>query len=343
MCIVSEKKMKNFSEHIDLIVKFLSGDANSDESKKLFDRMEGDRDLKKEFEAMQQTWNLSATKPDKEISSINLDAEWDMFSKKIAANDTKVIPITKNKFPFARIAAAVAAIFLIGFAGFYLFNAQTQELVANNTVVDSKLPDGSQISLNAGSELEYAKSFNKKERVVELKGEAFFKVAHNPQKPFIVKAGKLNVEVVGTEFNVDAKSRKGNVEVIVNSGKVLVYCKKDKSDAKLLQAGDKAKFISKKSEIVKEPNTNPNYLAWKTKKMVFENARLEDIIKTLEHTYGKRIIIKNPELKNCTLTNQFDNQSLKSILKVLEATLDVKITFKNGVYEIKGNACLQNN
>jgi ferric-dicitrate binding protein FerR (iron transport regulator) len=334
--------MKNFSEHIDLIIKYLSGDTNTAESKRLFDSMDKDSALKNEFEALKKTWNLSAAKPDEDISAINLDEEWNLFAENIDKSSGKIISLKQNKkkFSIARLASAVAAVFVLGFAIFYFFNLKTEELVAVNSVLESSLPDGSQISLNAGSELEYAVNFNKNKRVIKLKGEAFFKVTHNPKKPFIVKAGKLKVEVVGTEFNVNAKSKKGNVEVIVNSGKVLVYSKSDKSDAKLLQAGDKAKFILKKSEIIKETNANPNFLAWKTRKLVFDRTKLEDIVKTLNHTYSVHIVIKNSALKNCTLTNTFDKQSLDSILKVLEATLDVHISKKGkGVYEINGKAC----
>ncbi|MCF6246341.1 MAG: FecR domain-containing protein [Desulfobacula sp.] len=333
--------MKTIDEHIDLIIKFLSGETSADESKKLFDQMDKDDALKNEFKALKKTWDTSSLKPDKDISAINLDEEWNLFSKNINENSGKVISLKQNKktFSITRIASVVAAVFVLGFAIFYFFDFKTTELVAVNSVIESHLPDGSQISLNTGSELEYAKNFNKNKRVVKLKGEAFFKVTHNPKKPFIVKAGKLKIEVVGTEFNVNAKSRKGNVEVVVNSGKVLVYTETDKSDAKLLKAGDKAKFILKKSKIIKETNTNPNFLAWKTKKLVFDRTKLEDIVRTLNHTYSVHIIIKNPALRNCTLTNTFEQQSLESILKVLEATLDIQISKKGAVYEISGKAC----
>lgn len=333
--------MKTFNQHIDLIVKYLSGETSTDESKKLFDRIEKDNALKNEFEALQKTWNLTDSKADKDISLINLDDEWNLFSEKIGKPSAKVVSINKNRktYSLSRIVSAIAAVFVLGFAVFYFFNQQSKELIAGNVVIDSSLPDGSQISLNAGSELKYPKNFNKNKRIVKLKGEAFFKVAHNPKKPFIVKAGKLNVEVVGTEFNVNAKSKKGNVEVIVRSGKVLVYAKRDKSDAKLLQAGDKAKFILKKKTIIKEQNSNPNFLAWKTLKLEFKKTKLIDIVHTLNHTYHVHIVIKNPELKNCTLTNTFDKQSLDSILKVLEATLDIHVSKKGTVYEITGKAC----
>lgn len=332
--------MKNLSEHIDLIVKFLSGSSTSEESKMLFDLMEQDEDLKKEFESLEKTWKLSAEKPDDEISSIDLDAEWNLFDKNIDKTPAKIIPIDKNRsFSWTKIASAVAAVFVLGFAVFYFFNLQTNELVADNQIIETGLPDGSHITLNKGSVLEYRKNFNQNKRTVKLKGEAFFKVAHNPEKPFVVKAGKLSIEVVGTEFNVDARSRKGNVEVVVNEGKVLVYSKPDKSDGKLLVAGDKAEFSSQKHLIVKKRNTNPNFLAWKTKKLVFEKTSLSDIVRTLSKTYNVQIIIKNPALKNCTLTNTFDNQALESVFKVLEATLDIHIYKKGKAYVIDGKAC----
>ncbi len=201
------------------------------------------------------------------------------------------------------------------------------------------MPDGSLISLNTNSELEYSKRFNKKNRTVKLKGEAFFKVEHNPEKPFIINTGQLKIEVIGTSFNVNAKSEEGDVEVIVETGIVKIYTKKDKSDSVMLYAGDKALFNNTKKDIQKNLNENINYLAWKTKKLIFEGDELQNIVNTLNETYNASIVIKNPSIKECILTNTFENQSLESILKVLEATLDLQVKKKGEVYEISGGGC----
>lgn len=186
------------------------------------------------------------------------------------------------------------------------------------------------------------KALIKKNRAVKLQGEAFFTVEHNPEKPFIINTGQLKIEVIGTSFNVNAKSEKGDVEVIVETGIVKIYTKKDKSDSVMLYAGDKALFNHTEKDIQKKLNENINYLAWKTKKLIFECDELQNIVNTLNETYNASIVIKNPSIKECVLTNTFENQSLESILKVLEATLDLQVKKKGEVYEISGGGCTDN-
>lgn len=335
--------MKDLDKHIDLIPKYLAGNANQEEIQLLFNWIELDIANKKQFEDYKKAWDLSETGYDTEVSSINIDDEWTKFNSQTSSETSaKIISLEqakKKKWPFLQIAAAIAAIFVIGTGVLYQFSIQNNELVAENRIVESNLPDGSLISLNTNSELEYSKKFNKKNRTVKLKGEAFFKVEHNPEKPFIINTGELKIEVIGTSFNVNAKSEKGDVEVIVETGIVKIYTKKDKSDSVMLYAGDKALFNNTKKNIQKIVNENINYLAWKTKKLIFEGDELQIIVNTLNETYNANIVIKNPSIKECILTNTFENQSLESILKVLEATLDLQIKKKGEVIEIRGEGC----
>ena len=335
--------MSNLDKHIELISKYLAGEANQEEIQELFSWIELDVANKKQFEDYKKAWELSENVVDDEVSAIDIDAEWSLFNKQIdSPTEAKIISLKqpkKKNWSFVQIISAIAAVFVIGFGVLYLFNPQSTELVAGNNIVQSNLPDGSLISLNTQSQLEYSKKFNKKNRTVELKGEAFFKVEHNPEKPFIINTGALKIEVVGTTFNVNAKSQKGDVEVIVASGVVRIYTKSDKSDSVMLYAGDKAVFNKNKKDILKNINEDVNYLSWKTKKLIFEKAELQDIVKTLNKTYNAHIVLKNSSIKKCTLTNTFNEQSLESILLVLEATLELKIKKKGMVYEISGTAC----
>ncbi len=334
--------MSNLDKHIDLIPRYLANEANQEEIQELFNWIELDIVNKKQFEEYQKVWNFSEIGLDADVLAIDMDAEWNLFDKQISSKEAKIISLKqpeKKKRSFIQIAAAIAAVFVIGFSALYLFDNQSTELVAENEISEHNLPDGSLISLNTHSELEYSKKFNKKTRTVALKGEAFFKIEHNPEKPFIINTGKLKIEVVGTAFNVNAKSAKGNVEVVVETGIVKIYTKKDKSDSVLLYAGDKAVFNNDKKHILKNVNNDANYLSWKTKKLVFEKDELQHIVHTLSRTYNTKIVIKSSSIKKCTLTNEFENQSLESILKVLKATLDLKIKKKGNVYEISGKGC----
>jgi len=335
--------MDNLKEHIDLIPKYLAGEANQEEIRELFNWIELDVANKKQFEEFKKAWELSETNFDADVAAIDLDEEWSLFDKKISKQtDAKIIkmyPPEKKKLSIFQVVAAVAAIFVVGFGIMFLFNSQSNELVAENKIVESSLPDGSMISLNTQSTLEYSKKFNKHSRKVELKGEAYFKVAHNPEKPFVIETGKLKIEVVGTEFNVNAKNPKGNVELVVVSGVVRVYTLADKSDSVMLYAGDGAVFNNKQKKIHKKQNNDINYLSWKTKKLVFENTELQDIVRTLNKTYSAHIVIESSAIKKCKLSNNFDDQSLESVLKVLKATLDLKIKKEANIYVITGAAC----
>lgn len=335
--------MNNLNKHIDLTPKYLAGEANQEEIRELFSWIALDAANKKQFEEFKKAWELSETNFDAEVAAIDLDEEWSLFDKKISMqSDAKIIKMhqtEKKKMSAFQIVAAIAAVFVVGFGLMFLFNPQSNELVAENKIIESSLPDGSMISLNTQSTLEYSKKFNKLNRTVELKGEAYFKVAHNPEKPFVIETGKLKIEVVGTEFNVNAKNPEGNVEVVVTSGVVRVYTLADKSDSVMLYAGDGAVFNNKQEKIQKKQNNDINYLAWKTKKLVFENTELQDIVRTLNKTYNANVVIKSEAIKKCKLSNNFDDQSLESVLKVLKATLDLKIKKEANVYIITGKDC----
>jgi len=335
--------MDNLNKHIDLIPKYLAGEANQEEIRELFSWIALDATNKKQFEEFKKAWELSGTNFDEEVAAIDLDKEWSLFDKQISTqSDAKIIKMhqtEKKKMSVFQIVAAIAAVLVVGFGLMFLFNPQSNELVAENKIIESSLPDGSMISLNTQSTLEYSKKFNKRNRTVELKGEAYFKVAHNPEKPFVIETGKLKIEVVGTEFNVNAKNTEGNVEVVVTSGIVRVYTMADKSDSVMLYAGDGAVFNNKQEKIQKKQNSDVNYLAWKTRKLVFENTELQDIVRTLNKTYSAHIVIKSAAIKKCKLSNDFDDQSLESVLKVLKATLDLKIIKEADTYVIIGKDC----
>ena len=342
-CITIEDVMENLDKHINIIHKYFAGEANDDEIQLLFNWINLDSANKNKFDEFKKAWDLSKTDFDLEVSSINVDDEWIKINNEINSNkEAKTIHLKINKKrQLMQFTAAIAAVFIIGIGIFSLFNSQNKKLVAENKIIESSLSDGSIISLNTNSELEYSKNFNKKTRTVKLKGEAFFKIKANSEKPFVINTGSLKIEVVGTSFNVNAKKQNGNVEITVKSGIVSVYTKNNKSDSVLLYAGEHAVFNKTNNNIQKKINKNINYLSWKTKKLIFEGVELQKIVNTLNKTYNVNIIILNPDLKKCKLTNTFDKQSLKSIIKVLEATLDIQIDKKGNVYEIRGSGCVE--
>ena len=213
------------------------------------------------------------------------------------------------------------------------------QLSAKTDVIERKLPDGTSVTLNTGSTLEYSKEFEKDKRLVKLKGEAYFNVSHDATKPFIIAADDIMVEVLGTKFYVNTNNTNGKVEIILTSGKVAVYHKDKPNERVILEPGEKIELSKNQEESNKTINEDENYLAWKTKKMIFTDEPLAEIVQTLNKVYRSNIQLKNKNIANCKITATFDNQSLDAVLNVIEATVDVKINKTSEKIEISGIGC----
>ena len=330
--------MKIQNEHINLIIKHFAQESSEGEEQILQNWLSEDANHQQIFDDYKKIWSFSEQKNIPEIEVINVDAEWQKFKKEIAFETENRSVKSAKSFSLMRIAAVILVFISLGIAGMYLFNNKEQRIVASNELIEAKLPDNTEVTVNKNSELIYDKSFNKKERKVELKGEAFFKVAKNKTKPFIIKAESFYVEVLGTQFYVNSDFK--NRQVIVKEGTVAVYQYKDKRDKIVLHAGDKAIFNNKENKLLKIENTDTNYLAWKTKVFDFRNERLDKVFYVFENTYDIRFEFVNPDLKKCKLTVSFKNQNTDEILNVLKATF-YNLQFKKSgktIY-VDGKSC----
>jgi ferric-dicitrate binding protein FerR (iron transport regulator) len=241
----------------------------------------------------------------------------------------------------------VAAIFILVAVSvpviyYYLRNDQiaTQHLVAQNSTIESKLPDGSSVTLNAGSTLEYPQKFKGSKRTVALKGEAYFNVVHNEDKPFVIEANDIRVKDIGTSFYINTNSSDGQGEVILTSGKVAVYYKNTPDKVTILEPGEKAVFSKTEQKIIKTKNDDVNYMAFKTKELIFANTPLGDVVKELNSVYHSNITLKNKKIANYTLSGNYTNLALDAILKIIQEALPVSINKSSGnVIEISGNGC----
>jgi ferric-dicitrate binding protein FerR (iron transport regulator) len=208
------------------------------------------------------------------------------------------------------------------------------------------LPDGSQVWLNAGSNLDYNNSvFNKDLREVTLNGEAYFDVTKNAEKPFIIHTKKMDVKVIGTAFNVRSYSYEKTAEASLIRGSIEVTLKdrKDqvitlKPNEKISIATDEPKLqVSKPSKttvvknevkpipqiIVKELKQNPTNniiaeIAWTQNKLYFEDESLENIAPMLERWFGKKVEITNVSLKNLRYYGNFENETMEEVLSYLK-------------------------
>jgi ferric-dicitrate binding protein FerR (iron transport regulator) len=226
----------------------------------------------------------------------------------------------------------------MGVGAFYTFLPKNETIVAENLPLETKLPDGTEITINKNSEISYNNRYNKKNRTIQLKGDAFFKVQKNNDISFIIEAQDFFVEVMGTQFYVNSNPKQR--KVIVTEGIVAVYREKDKKDMIVLSAGEEIIFDKTENTLTKTETQNLNVLSWKTKQFTFKDKTLEEVAAELEAVYAVTFEFLNENLKSCRLSVSFDNQEIEEILNVLTATFE-KVSFKREGQKIyiDGSAC----
>jgi len=190
------------------------------------------------------------------------------------------------------------------------------------------LSDGSKVKLNADSRLSMPEKFSDSLRVVELNnGEAFFEIARNEQKPFIVRSQNVMVEVLGTSFNVNAYPDQEILSVAVTKGKVSVKTL-DSTQQIYLLPGEVFYFNTTSGMKRKSTFDQEKLLAWKNGVLLFEDANIEEVISKLELWYGVGFKIKGTMINKRKFNGRFENEPLKTILEALSFSSQLK-------YEIK--------
>jgi len=198
--------------------------------------------------------------------------------------------------------------------------------LSTDSIVELLLPDGSSVFLNKNSELEYPKKFPKKQRKVFLKGEAFFKVSPNKEKPFIIESSRTRTKVLGTSFNLRAYSKEAKESISVLTGKVSFSGLTDSSQIKLI-ANQEGIFEEETSILSKNNKIDINILSWKDNNFRFDNSSLEYIVETLNRAFSCKIIIQNKALAKEHISTSFTDSKLDDILIILSKTLDFEYKY----------------
>ncbi|NQX39533.1 DUF4974 domain-containing protein [Pedobacter steynii] len=199
------------------------------------------------------------------------------------------------------------------------------------------LPDKSHAWVNSGSELTYRVDFNNSPiREVKLVGEAYFKVAKDKKHPFIVKTDHMDVEAVGTAFNVIAYKGSDYTETALVEGIVNVTDKQ--GNKQRMVAGSKIRISNKKINLLpaldKERLAYEDY-AWKDGIFVFDNMPLEEICQQISRWYRIKIVFTNEAARKLHFTGTIQkNKSLASILKLISTSTPVRFEFKNTILYI---------
>ena len=196
------------------------------------------------------------------------------------------------------------------------------------------LSDGSKVTLNAGSELKYPVQFieNKKNRTVFLNGEAFFEVAKNETHPFIVNTQDMDVEVLGTHFNVTSYTEDYKTYTVLVEGKVAAHNKLSVQDSKILEPNQKVFFHDNQLEII--PVNVQKYVAWVQGQLIFEDESFIVIENKLERKFNVTINNTYNELDEINITATFKDETIDQVLKTFQTYIAFDYNIKNGVVTI---------
>jgi ferric-dicitrate binding protein FerR (iron transport regulator) len=325
--------MNNDNQHIDpvgLLPKVFAGEASPEEARLIEEWRSSNPDNQAEYEAIEKLWNVSAEAAEPEI--IDIDSEWRRMEAAMA-------PAYAGKSVLMRIMQIAASLLIITVLGFMAikFSGIKSEKAPAASLASVILPDGTRVSLNAGSVISYKKGFGTTHRSVNLKGEAFFEVSRVTDLPFVISAGEARVKVTGTKFNVKAYHRLKEIRVTVTEGTVRFYYNAEPAREAILQAGETG-ILNKDHVLISRANADLNDIAWKTGILDFHDTPLSEVTEIINNTYHCRISL-DTAIENCPVTVRFDNRKLDAVLNVLRSTLDLKIATRGKRIIISGKGC----
>ena len=270
---------------------------------------------------------------------------------------------SKRKLAFIGIAAGIFTIFFINYSlrldksvTKQTNNAFVNEVVTKHGSKSSiKLPDGTIVRLNTDSRLTYLNFTAGKNREVTLIGEAYFDVAHDSSRPFIIHTGKINIKVLGTSFNVRNYPQDKELETSLIKGKIEVSLESRPEDIITLKPTEKLIIAKEQDELAtatkvkssidnKVVLTSITYLrhdslvaetSWLNDKMVFVNQPLDKIAIELERKYAITVSFKDEKVKKYRYTGVFENVSLEKVFQLIKYSKNInyKIDDKNIVIE----------
>lgn len=246
---------------------------------------------------------------------------------------SSIKPSTK-KMVFKGLGVAASLLILFGI-GYTILTINNSHLIkVDNTGQQTKtilLTDGSEVILNQNSEITYAKSFNKKDRNLKLKGEAFFKVTKNKKRPFIINTGTLTTLVVGTEFNI--KENNDFVHVTVTKGKVKVFNEKDTLH---ITKNEQAAYNIVSQSLNENKVSAMLFSLWQKNKIVLNNITLMDLSIVVKELYDIPFLFKDNESEKMLMSTTFEkNEPIKDIIDRINLINEVKLTLnKENMIEV---------
>lgn len=246
-----------------------------------------------------------------------------------------LVPFTQRKFwGLGRVISAASVILVVlATVIFFAKNTYSAEVLSKITKRGERstieLSDGSTVILNVDSRLDYPREFGTDFRVVALKGEAVFNVQRNERNPFIVKTGDIDIQVLGTSFNISTYANESESTVELLSGAVMVKLNDKEKSIVALRPFEKLIYDKTTHQWKIEQFESEDVIGWKDGLLTFDHTPINEITKELERWFDVKIITENKGVNQQFYTGRFQTTNLDKIISGLCFSW-------NASYEIKG-------
>ncbi|OQP66170.1 FecR family protein [Niastella populi] len=288
------------------------------------------------------------------LAQADLEEQLEGLKKKMATSENAPVidlqPARRSALLYRRFSSIAIALLAIGTIGFYLIwksqrtsipqPAKIQYVCKPGERKSFQFPDGTQVILNAGSEMYLNEQYAQNTREVYLKGEAFFEVQHNAAVPFIVHTASMDVKALGTAFNVKSYNNESRTETVLVRGLVEVTLKKDNNRKLLLHPDEKVLWTESKrgdegasrsaaaanpeqvlvKPVKKSDDGNMKELAWVQNNLAFEDEAFEEIAFQLNRWYNVNIQFESNDIKQYHFTATFKKEKIEQVLEILRAS-----------------------
>ncbi len=339
--------MEEYDKIERLIHAQLRGDIEVWDLNELLQWINQSPENKKQYELIKEYWQHSMWQPS--VSSTALDEAY----KRVLGQDFSDQKQVNNQFflstkkkPLTRwwsVAAAVVAVLLL--SGLVLnrivpFNQLLstpdngfKPLVVKKNPLTQKsnfrLPDGSEVWLNAGSELSYEQNFEGETRHVHLSGEGFFSVKKDVNKPFIVETDDFTVTALGTAFNIRSYKEEDKHAVALLSGKVEVDPTKTNHQQVVLNPGQGLVFDTQQKDFSDYVFDPEEVTGWKNSVLVFRGDDLKTVISKIRNWYGVEVTVEGTPPADFIVSGRFHNEYLSNVLRNLQYAREFEYEITN--------------
>lgn len=321
----------------DLIIAWLQGRL-SPEQQRLFESWRNEsEENSKLVDHFRHIWQLAANAEKAEVSQSEYEVAVPVATLRVV-KEARVRKLQDSFNFWPRKILSILVVLLSG--GIIYFSLRQVGEVTVQTYDNTAhvvLPDGSGVWLNRGSRLIYEYDFDEA-RSVKLVGEAYFDIASDQAKPFVIHIPEATIKMSGTALNVKANAYEKETEVFVASGTVSVEFN-EPLQVIAIPPGSAGIFNKSIHSMTVVTEDDRNCLAWKDRRLFFRETPLRKVIKTAHTYFDQEFEVTDEKLLNCRFTGSFHEPSIEEFGEALQKSLNLQMSHKQGTYVIDGTGC----